>query len=84
MSDRTEKAEVSVADGSFGDADSLFSGDGQILGAEAGYKKGKLRAEAGAKLGLGVGLGAKVGGGLTGLDKVWARIKGGWNALWGK
>lgn len=51
--------------------------------AEAGYKKGKLRAEAGAKLGLGAGLGAKVGGGLTGLDKAWARIKDGWNALWG-
>lgn len=51
--------------------------------AEAGYKQGKLRAEAGAKLGLGAGLGAKVGGGLTGLDKAWARVKDGWNALWG-
>lgn len=50
--------------------------------AEAGYKKGKLRAEAGAKLGLGVGAGVKVGGGLTGLDKAWARIKDGWNWLW--
>ncbi|WP_405402612.1 hypothetical protein [Paracoccus sp. Ld10] len=50
--------------------------------AEAGYTNGRLRAEAGAKLGLGVGAGVKVGGGLTGLDKAWARIKDGWNALW--
>lgn len=50
--------------------------------AEAGYKNGKLRAEAGAKLGLGAGAGVKVGGGLTGLDKAWARIKDAWNAIW--
>lgn len=50
--------------------------------AEAGYKDGKLRAEAGAKLGFGVGAGVKVGGGLTGLDKAWGRIKDVWNAIW--
>ena len=46
---------------------------------EAGYKKGKLRAEAGAKLGPGVGAGVKVGGGLTGLDKAWGQLKNWWN-----
>ena len=51
--------------------------------AEAGYKKGKLRAEAGAKLGLGVGAGVKVGGGLTGRDKAWAKIKSAWNWMVG-
>ncbi|AGT09061.1 hypothetical protein [Paracoccus aminophilus] len=42
---------------------------------KAGYEKGKATAEAGAKLGLGVGAGVKVGGGVTGLDKLWNKIK---------
>lgn len=40
----------------------------------------QLRAEAGAKLGKGTGV--NVSGGLTGLDKAWARIKDGWNWIW--
>lgn len=61
---------------------SLAVGAQAEVEAEGGYKNGKLRAEAGAKLGLGPGAGVKVGGGLTGLDKAWARIKDGWNAIW--
>lgn len=61
---------------------SLAVGAQAEVEADAGYKNGKLRAEAGAKLGLGPGAGVKVGGGLTGLDKAWAKIKDGWNAIW--
>ncbi|WP_262567141.1 hypothetical protein [Agrobacterium tumefaciens] len=39
-------------------------------------KKGKARAEIGAKLGFGVGGGAKASAGLTGLDKAADLIKG--------
>lgn len=49
---------------------------------EAGYKDGKLRAEAGAKIGFGVGGGAKVGVGLTGVDKAGEKLSDVWNSLW--